>query len=192
VKVPRALPLRAPLQNLVLWLLTAVSDSEGAARITRRKTRRQLCRIIGVNHGTRNRVLARTIADAARWFEAQGGALDPVFEGEYSVFIIKDPQHRGAKRPRVQRVRSRRQEPTRPRASPRGPAEVTAKLPARWPAPAAAAVPVPATDDEGKRYTMWRLPDGKLVDALPADVRGPRQRTDSLGVAVSLVWPHEK
>jgi hypothetical protein len=179
VRVPHRLPLRAPLQNLILWLLTAPNnhpDPDSRGRMTQKKRRRQLCRIIGVNHGTRNRVLAGTIAAAARWFEAQGGSLDYLQEGEHVVFMVHDPKHRRARKPSVARTRSKRAEAT-PRPAP--------GLRAREQAPdfesfmsfmggtlrrrTAKLVRVPGDGDE--HHTMHQLSGGETVDELPEGYR---------------------
>ncbi len=160
VRVPTKLPTRAPLQNLILWLLTAPNNDPdpkiGGGRLTQHKTRRQLCRTIGVNHGTRNEVLASTIDAATSWFEQQGGRLECMSVGGLMVFIIDDPKHRGRKKSQP-RVRSTRVIDGTPRNEPR-PAPVRPAKP----------VPIPATDDFGNRYMMYRLPDGTLVDKLPS------------------------
>jgi hypothetical protein len=154
VRVPRNIPIRAPVQNLIL-------DPGAHGRVTQRKRRRGLCRIIGVNHRTRNSVLASTIAAASRWFEAQGGSLQDVSEGEYVVFIVHDPKHRRTRTPRKQSKREASAPPAIRRPK-------TATPPAAAKAPAA--TPVDATDDSGRRYTMWRLPTGEYVDTPPRRV----------------------
>ena len=92
VKVPLPLPLAAAQQNLILWLLTAVAKAlpdDPHTSLTQRKSKRQLCRIIGVNHGTRNAVLKTTIAAAARWFEEHYGTIHPVNDEDGIAFVIK-------------------------------------------------------------------------------------------------------
>jgi hypothetical protein len=93
VKVRLPLPVNEPQQNLILWLHSAVTTfAEDGYRCTQPKTRRQLCRIVGINHKSRNRILMRAIEGAKRWFKLHGGVLDILVDNDDGiVFLIKNP-----------------------------------------------------------------------------------------------------
>ena len=106
-KVHLPLPRGAAAQNLVLCLLVSYKnpgdedDPPGGPSISKSRRVRRLCRKIGINHGTRNRVLEHAFQGAKRWFEQHGGSLDYVtkdLEGRMVsedgriIFIAKNPK----------------------------------------------------------------------------------------------------
>jgi hypothetical protein len=114
VKVVHPLPTKAPLQNLILWAMTTISGvDEGTFRLTQPKTQRQLCRTIGLNHTSRNRVLGRLITEAASWFAKHGGIFTQpartnkvikfgkVVPADGLVFIITEPPLPKVKKPKT-------------------------------------------------------------------------------------------
>jgi hypothetical protein len=86
------LPTNSTHQNLILWLLTSVTQAKnGGYRFTQAKTRRQLCNIVGLNHKMRNKALDLAIEAATRWYKAHRGKLE-IFSDSTDgvVFMIKN------------------------------------------------------------------------------------------------------
>lgn len=161
IRIPLPLPIRAPCQNLILWLMTAVAKEEDGFRFTQSKTLRQLCRIIGVNHGSRNVVLRQAVEAAARWFREHGGSIDPVEEDDGITFIISNPKipRPKAEQPPFKRVRL---PPTRAKSTSSSKQEPD--NPVKRPAGAPKPKRIVAVGEEGQRDHLWELPDGRYVD----------------------------
>lgn len=161
VQVPTPLPAGAPTQNLILWLISSVpSHTEGRVRSTQPKSLRQLCRAIGLNHGSRNVVLRQAIREAARWFADHGGELGELKEDEDGiVFPITEPRI-----PRIPRPTLDREPPTK---EPEEPVRERATSPpptARNTRPVGPALRrQEATDENGRRDYIWTTLDGRVV-----------------------------
>jgi hypothetical protein len=97
-RVPLPLPRQAAAQNLVLSLATSLKwtpDDEGVpgeVTFAYKRGVRQLCRKVGLNHTTRNRVFRQAIKAAQVWFEANGGELDYTEQHGQIVFYFKKPK----------------------------------------------------------------------------------------------------
>jgi hypothetical protein len=93
VELPLALPNCAAQQNLILWLRTAKTYESEGVKLTKRESRRDLCRTIGVNHESRNTILGRTIKVVSEWFEQHRGSIDAdVKDDGLITFAIEYPK----------------------------------------------------------------------------------------------------
>ena len=102
-QVPLPLPHDAATQNLVLSLLTCVSEEfDGDGEIMRRTSPRNkvnLCRKIGLTHSTSYRAFKRACLEADEWLRKHGGALDSWWrtKDKKVIFIIKNPKVKRSK-----------------------------------------------------------------------------------------------
>jgi hypothetical protein len=134
------LPLRAPAQNLVLWLLTAVRN-DGCTQI---KTLRQICRIIGINNKARNQTLRKAIDIVEKWFEQHGGKAKALIINGRVTFQIMNP---------------RKQVRIRPETAAE-PVEVSPKKTK----PLGEPEQVKVTCEDGPSRLVWQYPDGTIVE----------------------------
>jgi hypothetical protein len=91
IQAPIPLLYRAPTQNLILWLLCAPKKQIEGDKFTQAKTKRQLCRMMGVSHGRRNIRLKQAISDALKYYRDHGGELVPARDQERLGFMIVKP-----------------------------------------------------------------------------------------------------
>jgi hypothetical protein len=141
-KVPLPLPRQAPAQNLVLCLLTSISYGDvgdDGSMVSWKRTIRQLCRKLGLNHTTRNRVLARSIAEAENWFTRQAGHLTNAQRDGQIVFVISKA-NRGRSRTSTPRVKLE--------------AHVLRSSPSTF----------RAVDDDGNEYNITEFADGSTSE----------------------------
>ena len=102
-QVPLPLPHDAATQNLVLSLLTCVSEEfDGDGEIMRRTSPRNkvnLCRKIGLTHSTSCRAFKRACLEADEWLRKHGGALDSWWrtKDKNVIFVIKNPKVKRSK-----------------------------------------------------------------------------------------------
>ena len=102
-QVPLPLPHDAATQNLVLSLLTCVSEEfDGDGEIMRRTSPRNkvnLCRKIGLTHSTSYRAFKRACLEADEWLRRHGGALEFWWrtKDKKVIFIIKNPKVKRSK-----------------------------------------------------------------------------------------------
>ena len=102
-QVPLPLPHDAATQNLVLSLLTCVSeefDCDGEImRRTAPRNRVALCRKIGLTHSTSYRAFNRACLEADAWLKKHGGALDLwcTTRDKNVLFAIKNPKVKRSK-----------------------------------------------------------------------------------------------
>ena len=100
-RVPLPLPATAAAQNTVLCLLVSAVEPAREDRVTRPRRVPMFCSKIGLNHKTRNRVLANALDAAATWFERHGGKLDHVIKDGEIVFVIQKPEPKRSDWPRT-------------------------------------------------------------------------------------------
>ena len=102
-QVPLPLPHDAATQNLVLSLLTCVSeefDCDGEImRRTSPRNKKALCRKIGLTHSTSYRAFNRACLEADTWLKKHGGELDFWWttRDKNVLFVIKNPKVKRSK-----------------------------------------------------------------------------------------------
>ena len=102
-QVPLPLPHDAATQNLVLSLLTCVSEEfDGDGEIMRRTSPRNkvnLCQKIGLTHSTSCHAFKRACLEADEWLRKHGGALDSWWrtKDKKVIFVIKNPKVKRSK-----------------------------------------------------------------------------------------------
>lgn len=116
-KIPLPLPRNAAAQNLILCLLVSMlrydsRENRTDPHFTYPRKVRRLCRKIGLNHSTRNRVLRHVIDDAAAWFRQNGGALTAYIKDGSVTFAMKKPSFGKHARSTHRSARASTQAPT--------------------------------------------------------------------------------
>jgi hypothetical protein len=155
-RVPLPLPMPAAAQNVVLC--TIVSMATGNQRSVRK-----FCRKIGLNHTTRRRVLRNALQIAEQYYERNGGALSHVIEQKRIQFWIAKPDnelaaqvplaqseiHSANRTKKIERVRLIKR---------------TKRIELVERAKRTEPRPIGAVDEDGRRYTLYEQPDGRLTE----------------------------
>ncbi len=85
-RVALPLPMNAASQNVVLTTLVSFEN-------TKARSIRRYCRKIGLNHGTRRRVLNAALREADEHFGKQNGSLIHVIRDQRILLLIGKPKH---------------------------------------------------------------------------------------------------
>ena len=145
------LPMSGPAQNVVLTTLTSKEGGQP-------RRRRRYCRTIGINHGTRGRVLENSLGAAIDYYSRMGGALKYQLDGKFIRFGVAPPKSIPRKPSPLETKQRPKTKIERLRPKLGQSAKPVLGAPERLSA---------LNEHTGRRETVWKLPNGKLVEELP-------------------------